>query len=76
MIFKYNVKYYDEFEDKEIELNGLVAAKTFPEATEILSIAFGEKNISKISLKWLTDNSYIIFTNNVKDINNIIEKVN
>ena len=74
-MYKYNIVYFDEGEDKEIEYNGIIAAKTFSEAVERLSAEFGEKSISKISLVWLSDDPYIIFTNIVEDISNMIEKI-
>ena len=73
-MYKYNIVYFDEDEDKEIEYNGIIAAKLFSEAVERLSADFGEKNISKISLVWLSDDPYVIFTNIVEDISKMIRE--
>lgn len=54
-MYKFEVKWYDEMDQKTLISKGLVAATTYTEAAQKLSHIFGEDLISGIVIRYLDD---------------------
>lgn len=51
MFFKYEVNYFDDIEDKQKIVNGLVFGQSYAAAIKELTDYYGEEEIASISLK-------------------------
>ena len=54
-MYKFEVKWYDEMDQKTLISRGLVAATTYTEAAQKLSHLFGEDLMSGMVIKYLND---------------------
>ena len=58
-MFEYRVNWYNDYEDKEIHAQGLVAANGYLEAVEKILHDYGEQNIIDLYLQALEDTNVI-----------------
>ena len=67
-LYKFEVKWYDEMDQKTLISRGLVAATTYTEAAQKLSHIFGEDLMSGMVIRCLSDSEEGVYVDQEEEV--------
>lgn len=63
-LYEVKIFYFDEFDNEERNFQGYIVAENYSSALKRLAQHFGEDNMLKVEINWVSDNSIIVIPEN------------
>ena len=67
-LYKFEVKWYDEMDQKTLISRGIIAATTYTEAAQKLSHIFGEDLMSGMVIRYLNDSENGVYVEQEEEV--------